>query len=46
MTTITFAALCSQRLINPAIALESDAVREALARRDDKRVIELLDTEF
>ena len=46
MTANTFSALCAERSIDPAIALENDDVREALASKDDARVIETLDNDF
>jgi hypothetical protein len=46
MTANIFAVECSKRSIDPAIALENENVRNALAQRDDERVRQLLDTEF
>ena len=46
MTANEFAAECGQRYINPAIALESDAVRQALESKDDGRVLDALDSAF
>lgn len=41
-----FMQLCAENTIEPAIALENQAVREALAERNDKRVKELIVSEF
>ena len=46
MTGNQFNAECDKRLIHPAIVLENDEVWQALADRDDARVLELLDSEF
>lgn len=46
MKKLDFEVLCGELLISPAIALESQSVRDALADRDDKRVRLLLETEF
>lgn len=46
MTQIDFIALCGQYLIDPGLALENDAIREALKRGDDNKVKALLQTEF
>lgn len=46
MTEREFYQACVQRTIDPALALENDAVREALAAKDTARVIHLLETEF
>ena len=46
MTSNQFAEECEKRLIAPAIALENEAIRMALAERDDAKVIELLESEF
>lgn len=46
MTKSQFDNECTARLIAPAIALENDEVREALAAHDDARVLQLLDQEF
>jgi len=37
---------CVSRTIDPAIALENEHIREALAARNDDYVREVLDTEF
>jgi hypothetical protein len=39
MTRLDFFLLCEQYGIAPAIALECEAVREALAGRDDAAVV-------
>lgn len=46
MTQNEFVAECAELLIDPAIAIENEKVQEALARRDDEAVRELLETEF
>ena len=46
MTKLDFLAACGNRCIEPAIALENDAIIEALQNRDDAKVLELLDSEF
>lgn len=46
MTTIQFELACAQRTITPEIALENENILEALKKRDDKRVLWLLDNEF
>lgn len=46
MTRLAFEILCGEFLISPDLALESQAIREALADRDNRRVLELLRTEF
>lgn len=46
MTRNEFARLCELYLIAPAVALENDAIRAALAARDSKAVERLLATEF
>ena len=46
MTQNQFLALCLERAIDPSIALESEAVREALRARDTAAVIAALDSEF
>ena len=37
---------CNKRTIAPAIALENEAVSNALKERDDLKVIQALDSEF
>jgi hypothetical protein len=39
-------ALCGEHGIEPAIALENDAIIEALQSRDDQMVVKLLTEEF
>ena len=46
MTITKFETLCGELLIDPALALENEEVRDALARRDDDQVEDLLKTEF
>ena len=46
MTERQFIAKCTERLIDPEIALENAEVHAALANRQDSKVLELLDTEF
>ena len=46
MKILDFELLCGNLLISPEVALESQSVRDALADRDDKRVKEVLETEF
>ena len=46
MTITTFETLCGELLIDPALALENEAIRAALAERDDGQVKELLESEF
>ena len=46
MTRLDFMALCGQYMLSPNVVLENQSVRDALADRDDKRVAELLETEF
>lgn len=46
MTQSTFNSLCQQAGIDPAIALENDAIRQALKARDDAQVRRLLETQF
>lgn len=41
-----FLVLCGKYLIDPAIALENDALHAALARRDDKEVERILAEDF
>ena len=42
----SFLIHCSLKFINPNIALENEKIINALKSRDDKKVIELLKTEF
>lgn len=46
MTRNEFVAACEAALIAPAVALESEAIREALAARDDSEVRRLLREEI
>ena len=46
MTANQFQALCGEMLVDPALALENEDIREALRNRDDEQVKELLETEF
>jgi len=46
MTRNEFAALCAEHLIDPAIALENEAIKQALLDKDGDAVIEALETEF
>lgn len=46
MTMTKFEVLCGELLIDPALALENEGIREALAERNDAKVEELLKTEF
>lgn len=46
MTANTFLAICGEYLIDPDIALENEAVKEALLARNDKLVRKILEEEF
>ena len=46
MTATEFQIICEERAILPAVALENERVREALAARDDEAVVKALDEEF
>jgi hypothetical protein len=46
MKVTEFVARCENVFVAPEIALENQSVRDALADKDDARVIELLETEF
>ena len=46
MTELEFLALCGEHLIDPLIALENEALEEALLRRDDKLVVRILQEDF
>ena len=46
MTRLSFILRCNKNLIIPELALENDKIIKALKNRDDKKVFELLDTEF
>ena len=46
MTEIQFVALCDKYTVYPGIALENEAVKEALLRRDDSLVERILRFDF
>jgi hypothetical protein len=46
MTKTDFFAACAARFIDPALALENEAVIAALLDRDAERVLLALDSEF
>ena len=46
MTSYKFARECAERTLDPALAVENEKIREALRKRDDKKALRLLDTEF
>ena len=46
MTSTEFMALCELHTVNLWIALENEAVKEALLNRDDELVEKLLTEEF
>lgn len=46
MTKTEFAALCLEFQIDPYVALENEALVEALQTRDDRKAIEILANEF
>ncbi len=46
MTYTEFLSECSKRTIHKSVAVENDKIVAALKARDDKLVLELLDTEF
>jgi hypothetical protein len=46
MTQAKFIELCESLSIAPSIALESDALCEALQSRDDDTVVRILNEEF
>jgi len=46
MTSNEFNAQCQSRFIDPALALENEAVKNALYERNDPEVLRLLDEEF
>jgi hypothetical protein len=46
MTKTEFMTLCQERTIDPSLALENDAIIEALQSKDDDKVVELLNNEF
>lgn len=46
MTKTEFAVLCLEFQIDPYVALENEALVEALQARDDRKAIEILANEF
>ncbi len=46
MNTTDFLIACSIRTILPSVAIESKEIQKALKKRDDKKVLILLDTLF
>lgn len=46
MSRLDFLSLCQERFIDPAIALESEKVREALRIDDIYWLIAILDNDF
>ena len=46
MTWPAFLAACGAATIDPALALENDEIKEALAANDDNRVRALILSEF
>ncbi len=46
MTQNQFLALCSEHLIDPGVALENDALVQALETRDDEAVIHIIQNQF
>ena len=46
MTKQEFIEVCNENLIDINIALDNDNIRDALAKRDDERVKEILLNEF
>ena len=46
MTYSDFISECEKRTIEVVIALENEEIESALLERDDKRVVDLLDSEF
>jgi len=46
MTQNQFLALCTERYIDPSLALENDEIVAALQSRDDDKVQQLLDSQF
>lgn len=46
MTKLQFLSECGERFISPDIALENENIKIALQKKDDKKVIELLESEF
>ena len=46
MSELEFMALCGEHLIEPSIALENEALKEALLWRDDELVEAILKEDF
>tara|TARA_R110002012_G_scaffold263506_1_gene446664 strand:+ start:255 stop:395 length:141 start_codon:yes stop_codon:yes gene_type:complete len=46
MTASKFSIICGELLIDEGIALENQNIIKALKQKNDKKVIELLKTEF
>ena len=46
MTELEFMALCGEHLIEPSIALENEALKEALLKRNDELVETILKEDF
>ena len=46
MTIGRFVALCNEHTVAPAVALENDELRAALAEKDDAEVERILREEF
>jgi hypothetical protein len=46
MKKLEFLELCTNYMINPEIALEYQPLRDALANKDDKRIVEIFKNEF
>ena len=46
MNTTDFLIACTYRTILPSVAIENKEIQKALKKRDDKKVLKLLDTLF
>lgn len=46
MNTTDFLIACAYRTILPSVAIENKEIQKALKKRDDKKVLILLDTLF
>ena len=46
MTELEFMALCGEHLIHPSIALENEALKEALLKHNDELVEAILQEDF
>ena len=46
MTELEFMTLCGEHLIEPSIALENEALKEALLKRNDELVEAILQEDF